>query len=182
MMPGRNGQNGGYRYGFNGKEMDNDMSGVKVGATYDYGFRIYDARIAKFLSVDPLTQKYPELTPYQFASNTPMAAIDLDGLESAWSCAGPESQWTMKGLGVINDKQLDLLNKRQKVADKVMLAGNASSVGIVTGAYFTIPEITMLAGTTWSELPFVTSLTTGWAEYVEGAINAGFTKHRGCSW
>lgn len=36
----------------------------------------------KFLSVDPLTKKYPELTPYQFASNTPIQAIDLDGLEA----------------------------------------------------------------------------------------------------
>ena len=36
----------------------------------------------KFLSVDPLSKKYPELTPYQFASNTPIQAIDLDGLEA----------------------------------------------------------------------------------------------------
>jgi RHS repeat-associated protein len=81
LMPGRNGASGDYRYGFNGKEMDNDMSGGTTGATYDYGFRIYDSRIAKFLSVDPLMASYPELTPYQFASNTPIAAIDLDGLE-----------------------------------------------------------------------------------------------------
>jgi hypothetical protein len=32
--------------------------------------------------VDPLTKGYPELTPYQFASNTPIQAIDLDGLEA----------------------------------------------------------------------------------------------------
>jgi len=35
----------------------------------------------RFPNVDPLTKKYPELTPYQFASNTPIMAIDLDGLE-----------------------------------------------------------------------------------------------------
>jgi len=34
------------------------------------------------LSVDPLTGSYPMLTPYQFASNTPIQAIDLDGLEA----------------------------------------------------------------------------------------------------
>lgn len=49
---------------------------------YDYGFRIYNPSIGKFLSVDPLTKSYPELTPYQFASNSPIANIDLDGLES----------------------------------------------------------------------------------------------------
>jgi hypothetical protein len=35
------------------------------------------------LSVDPLTAKYPELTPYQFAGNMPIKFIDLDGLEPA---------------------------------------------------------------------------------------------------
>ncbi len=43
--------------------------------------RIYDVRLGRFLSVDPITDEYPELTPYQFASNTPIQAIDLDGLE-----------------------------------------------------------------------------------------------------
>jgi len=52
-----------YSFGFNGKEMDNDM-GSATGTVFDYGFRIYDARIAKFLSVDPLTASYPELTFY----------------------------------------------------------------------------------------------------------------------
>ena len=33
--------------------------------------------------MDPLTASYPMLTPYQFASNTPIQAIDLDGLEAA---------------------------------------------------------------------------------------------------
>jgi RHS repeat-associated protein len=81
LMPGRNASSESYRYGFNGKEMDNDMSGGKTGAVYDYGFRIYDSRITKFLSVDPLTSEYPWYTPYQFAGNMPIWAIDMDGLE-----------------------------------------------------------------------------------------------------
>jgi RHS repeat-associated protein len=68
------------RYGFNGKENDNDVKGE--GNQQDYGFRIYDPRLGKFLSVDPLTKEYPELTPYQFSSNGPIENIDLDGLES----------------------------------------------------------------------------------------------------
>jgi RHS repeat-associated protein len=67
------------RYGFNGKEKDPSVEWGS--ATYDYGFRIYNPTIAKFLSVDPLTQSYPELTPYQFASNSPISGIDLDGHE-----------------------------------------------------------------------------------------------------
>src|SRR5690606_2002586 len=34
-----------------------------------------------FLSVDPLTKDYPFYTPYQFAGNKPISAVDLDGLE-----------------------------------------------------------------------------------------------------
>jgi RHS repeat-associated protein len=81
LMPGRNMNASDYRFGFNGKESDPEWTG-NPGVTYDYGFRIYDARIGKFLSVDPLTKSYPMLTPYQFASNTPIQAIDLDGLEA----------------------------------------------------------------------------------------------------
>jgi hypothetical protein len=32
--------------------------------------------------VDPITKKYPELSPYQYASNKPTSSIDLDGAES----------------------------------------------------------------------------------------------------
>lgn len=68
-----------FRYGFNGKLKDDDIKGS--GNSYDYGFRFYDPRVGKFLSIDPLTKKYPELTPFQFASNNPIWFIDLDGLE-----------------------------------------------------------------------------------------------------
>jgi RHS repeat-associated protein len=78
QMPGRK-LSGGCRYGFNGKENDNEVKGE--GNQQDYGMRMYDGRIGKFLSVDPLTKQYPELTPYQFASNSPIFAIDRDGLE-----------------------------------------------------------------------------------------------------
>jgi len=70
----------GYRYGFNGKENDNEVKGE--GNQQDYGMRIYDPRLGRFLSVDPLYGSFAMLTPYQFASNTPIAAIDLDGLEA----------------------------------------------------------------------------------------------------
>ena len=76
---GGTGTTNGYRYGFNGKEEDDEVKGD--GNQQDYGMRIYDPRLGKFLSVDPLTQKYPYLTPYQFASNSPISGIDLDGLE-----------------------------------------------------------------------------------------------------
>ncbi len=85
-MPGRKYSAGsGYRYGFNGKENDKDISE----GGQDYGARVYDNRLAKFLSVDPLTNKYAYYTPYQFAGNMPIEAIDLDGCEPGPSGPGP---------------------------------------------------------------------------------------------
>lgn len=88
LQPGRNYSSNTYRFGFNGKEMDNDVTG-NTGVTYDYGFRIYDTRVARFLSVDPLTKDYPWYTPYQFAGNKPIWAIDLDGLEELITIYSP---------------------------------------------------------------------------------------------
>jgi len=82
IMPGRNATTPNYRYGFNGKEKDDEMKSSS-GTFYDYGFRIYDPRLAKFLSEDPLSPDYPWYTPYQFAGNNPIRFIDLDGLEEA---------------------------------------------------------------------------------------------------
>jgi RHS repeat-associated protein len=80
LMPGRKYEaTNGYRYGFNGKENDNEVKGE--GDQQDYGMRIYDPRLGRFLSVDPLTKSYPMLTPYQFGSNDPIESVDADGLE-----------------------------------------------------------------------------------------------------
>ena len=81
LLPGRNYGSSSYRFGFNGKENDNDVHGA-TGTFQDYGMRAYDTRVGRFFSVDPIAKSYPELTPYQFASNTPIGAIDLDGLEA----------------------------------------------------------------------------------------------------
>jgi RHS repeat-associated protein len=68
-----------YHYGFNGKENDADVKGD--GNQQDYGMRIYDPRLGRFLSMDPISSDYPFYSPYQFAANKPIAAADLDGLE-----------------------------------------------------------------------------------------------------
>lgn len=98
LMPGRKfSADGTYRYGFNGKENDNDVKGE--GNQQDYGMRIYDPRLGKFLSVDPIAYDYPELSPYQFAGNTPIQAIDLDGLEPAYSGYKADGTYVSYGPG-----------------------------------------------------------------------------------
>lgn len=73
--PGRTYNAGNYRYGFNGKEKDADIDGNN----YDYGARIYNPQIGRWLSVDPLQEQYSSLTPYSFVANTPLQAKDPDG-------------------------------------------------------------------------------------------------------
>jgi hypothetical protein len=68
LMPGRKFSSGSYRYGFNGKENDNEVKGE--GNTVDYGMRVYDSRLGRASSVDPYAYKYPHLSTYQFFSNT----------------------------------------------------------------------------------------------------------------
>ncbi|MEO5942430.1 MAG: RHS repeat-associated core domain-containing protein, partial [Ferruginibacter sp.] len=79
-MPGRKYSSGSsYRYGFNGKENDNDVKGE--GNQQDYGMRIYDPRLGRFLSVDPIAKSFPWNSSYAFAENDVIRSIDLDGLE-----------------------------------------------------------------------------------------------------
>lgn len=118
-MPDRTSGGRGYHYGFNGKENDREVKGE--GNQQDYGMRIYDPRLGKFLSVDPLTAQYPELTPYQFASNTPIEAIDLDGLEG----------WAEHNDLVINAKSLNTTPQELLKKNAIHTGGVANAV--VTG-------------------------------------------------
>jgi RHS repeat-associated protein len=76
-MPGRSFSSNAYRYGFNGMEKDDEVKGS--GNSYDFGARIYDSRLGRWLSMDPLQAKYPSLSPYNFVANNPIKFVDYDG-------------------------------------------------------------------------------------------------------
>lgn len=77
-MPSRIYRNDVYRYGFSGKERDNEIRGD--GNSYDFNGRsIYDPRIGRFVSVDPEFRKGPDHSPYAFAFNNPLIFIDKTG-------------------------------------------------------------------------------------------------------
>ena len=77
-MPGRRFTQGGsgYRYGFNGKENDKDVSIDD----YDFGARIYDGRIGRWLSTDIISK--PFITPYNYSSNNPVNYLDPNGQDN----------------------------------------------------------------------------------------------------
>ena len=77
-MPGRKYSAGSeYRYVFNGKEKDNSIGEGNL----DFGERMYDNRLGRWLSLDPLQKKYPGESHYVFVSNNPLFYKDADGRE-----------------------------------------------------------------------------------------------------
>jgi len=65
----------GYQYGFNGKERDKET----YNDAYDFGARIYDGRLGRWLSVDAESIKGPGLSPYNYSVNAPIWIGDPDG-------------------------------------------------------------------------------------------------------
>ena len=57
---------------------DNEVEGE--GDVYDFGARMYDARLGRFMSVDPLSAKFPSWSTYVFAYDNPISLIDFDGM------------------------------------------------------------------------------------------------------
>ncbi|XOV94612.1 MAG: RHS repeat domain-containing protein [Bacteroidota bacterium] len=68
---------GNYRYGFNGMEKDNEVS--RNGDSYTTEFRQYDARLGRWLAVDPLVSDFPWQSPYLSYNNNPVKLIDKNG-------------------------------------------------------------------------------------------------------
>ncbi|MDI9341690.1 MAG: RHS repeat-associated core domain-containing protein [Sediminibacterium sp.] len=62
-----------YRYNYNGKELDKETGDI------DFGDRIYDARLVKFLSLDPMMADFSSNSPYLYADNSPIVLIDEGG-------------------------------------------------------------------------------------------------------
>jgi RHS repeat-associated protein len=67
-----------YRYGFNGKEKDDEMHN-NGGDSYDFGARMLDVRLGRWLSTDPAFKKYPQIAPYVAFGNNPLYFVDPGG-------------------------------------------------------------------------------------------------------
>jgi RHS repeat-associated protein len=80
LLPGRTytaAAGEGYRFGFNGMQRDDEVKGP--GNSLDFGARMYDSRLGRWMSVDPLALEYVDLSPYIFVANNPIYFVDVDG-------------------------------------------------------------------------------------------------------
>ena len=76
-MKGRQFSGSFYRFGFNGQEKDDEIRGK--GNSISFDARMYATRFGRWLSMDALASKYPSVSPFVFALNTPIMAKDPDG-------------------------------------------------------------------------------------------------------
>ncbi len=80
-------------YSFNGMEHDNEIKGE--GNIYDYGARMLDARIGRWLSIDPKTEKYPMDSPFMSFGANPICIIDPDGKEKIIVVGSENRKWKL---------------------------------------------------------------------------------------
>jgi RHS repeat-associated protein len=138
-----------YRYGYNGKEKDDEIKGEAN--SLDYGARIYDPRVGRWMSTDPLESKYPSMSAYNYVANTPIMAIDPDGREVELFFNNQEHVNQMlsiinTGIGInvasvnnnrrlvvsiLSDEQLSNLTDKQRAAYMVFKAAATDPRGVI---------------------------------------------------
>jgi RHS repeat-associated protein len=114
----------GYRYGFNGKENDNEVKGQ--GNSIDYGERMYDPRLGRWLSVDMAAKSAPGWTPYRFGFDNPMRYKDPSG---GWEEDG--HFWTVYAMGIamgMKQSSARELAVRSEYYDHIVHGNNSMSI------------------------------------------------------
>jgi RHS repeat-associated protein len=104
LMPERSETFGssGYRFAFNGYEREDDIAGQ--GSVIDFGMRVYDSRLGRFFSTDPIV--FPYWSPYQYDANSPISIKDIDGMGPGKGTrrALKEDKKRLESMGVTNVK------------------------------------------------------------------------------
>ena len=129
------------RYKYCGKERDEETG------LYYYSMRYYADWLYRFVSVDPLQFEYPELTPYQYASNNSMTMIDLDGAEGVRPEEQQEDQQPVQDGGLIDGsgssaKPFKLMNEVVVSASRVEAPASDSEVQGVDISLNLVPPFT----------------------------------------
>ena len=120
---------------FTGKERDSE-----TGFSY-FGARYYDSDLMTgWLSVDPLADKYPNISPYAYCGWNPIKLVDPDGKE-IWIVTGTDDNgdWITEKVSSINDypnsEQMNVLrkiyenNKGKEVVDEIMKSDKIFTIG-----------------------------------------------------
>ena len=102
-------------YKYNGKELDT-KGGLNL---YDYGARHYDPVLGRFMTVDPMAEKYYSISPYAYCANNPIRFIDPNGMEFTDTA----KKWVEKLLKEIERKEVKNQTAIAKMEAKIGAGG-----------------------------------------------------------
>jgi RHS repeat-associated protein len=121
-----------YRFSFQGQEKDDEIHG-SPGTSLNYEFRMHDSRIGRFMSIDPLSGKFPHNSPYAFSENRVLDAIELEGLEAAQLKQHGQALWDAFTLSVSEACQpvIQLIDEHLVLEGRVTLSAGLAVEGKV---------------------------------------------------
>ena len=97
--------------------------------TYDYGARQHDPILARWDRIDPLCEKYYNVSPYNYCLNNPVKFIDPNG-KATYVIDNGNGTYTTIGKGVLNkDRNIYICTLDKK--------GNISKIGESIGQSLT---------------------------------------------
>ncbi len=134
-LPNRawNDGNRGYRFGFNGKEKDSETASDN----FDFGARIYDGRLGRWLSLDPYSLFSG--SNYKALNSSPIVVIDKNGERDFYNQSGnwigtDGNETTKTEIYIITDNKL-----AKKIIKSSKLGTNWVSE-IPNGLFYSLPE------------------------------------------
>ena len=144
----------------NGKEKD-----FETGYHY-YGARYYDSEKINWLSVDPLSYKYPSMSPYAYCANNPVILVDPDGRDIVVT--------TQKGktLFILDDGKTEVTKMtshelyKKKIQWFEPLADNYMPIKSISTGIENFPELKHF---TWDEIDKFTETDRSYLSYLQNA-------------
>lgn len=157
-------------YKYNGKELDT-KGGLNL---YDYGARHYDPALGRFMTIDPLAEKYYGWSPYVYCLNNPANLIDSDGKASQYPPGGGIgvhmgfTNWSPEKIMRVGAKaqQTNIAGRQVFAGSSISLSGSVKALGSsfslgMVGAKVEVGIGNLSVGTNGTELTTTTSLAKG---------------------
>ena len=133
----------GHPFRFTGKELDK-LNGLNM---YDFGARLFDvAGVPMWTSVDPLSEKYYNVSPYSYCADDPVNKIDPDGekVEFAEGVSQAFKDNFAKAIQYLKDNKCDgLFSKLQALKNTIYIGEATTQQKANNGACFTPDDMTI---------------------------------------